>query len=426
MIHFEPAESLAASAQPDLPPSDEALLARFQPVFDRIAEGALAREQTRALAYEPVTWLREAGFGAIRVPQRYGGLGASLPQLFRLLVRLGEADSNLPQILRIHFSFVENRLNDEDEAVRAKWLARVVAGDLLGAAMAERTAVTGNSVSLTRVGEGWQVDGEKYYSTGTLYADWIVTSTADGDEHVSVIIPSDAPGVSRVDDWDGFGQRLTGSGTTRFEQVSVSEDQFIHRGRRGEPRRRPAYGTAFLQLVHLAALAGIARAVLRDGVALVQGRTRAFGIPGQSSPRHDPLVQRVIGRLSSLAFAAEAQVEAVAAAIDRIWQVSRTGEAGPELYADAEIRAFQGQQIVIQQVLEAATLLFEAGGASATSLPRGLDRHWRNARTIASHNPAILREAYIGDYYLNGVTPSEGWARRFAAKAEGVPQENLI
>lgn len=414
MIFADPVAAPAASPSLSSPPRDEELLRRFTPIFARIAEGTLQREEHRELAHEPVAWLREAGFGALRVPQRYGGLGASVPQLFRLLTLLGEADSNLPQILRAHFGFVEGRLNAPDESSRALWFPRIAAGELFGAAMAERTEVTRNSVTLTRDGEGWRVNGEKYYCTGTLYADWIAASTSDGDEHVAVAISTRAPGVTLVDDWDGFGQRLTGSGTTRFDNVLVSEDQVFRRFQPGSPRD-DSYITAFYQLVHLAGLAGIARAVQRDAIAFVQGRTRTFGIPGQSSPRHDPLVQRVIGRLSSLAFSAESLVEGVSAAIERAWQAHLAGEASEALYTEADIRAYQGQQIAIQQVLEATGLLFEVGGASATSTTRRLDRHWRNARTIASHNPAILREAYIGDYYLNGTIPGQAWAERFAA-----------
>ncbi|MFC5694766.1 acyl-CoA dehydrogenase family protein [Pseudomonas sp. GCM10022186] len=401
-------------AELSAPPADDELLVRFTPIFARIHEGALQREERRELAHEPVAWLREAGFGALRVPCAYGGLGASVPQLFRLLTLLGEADSNLPQILRAHFGFVEGRLNDEEDTHRDIWFPRIVAGELFGAAMAERTDATRNSVTLTREDDGWRVDGEKYYCTGTLYADWIAASTSDGDEHVAVAIPTRAPGVTRLDDWDGFGQRLTASGTTRFEGVKVNEEQLLRRFHSGEGRSA-TYITAFYQLVHLATLAGIARAVLRDGVAFVQGRTRTFGIPGQSSPRQDPLVQRVIGRLSSLAFSAESLVEGVAAAVERAWQAHKAGRATPELYAEADIRAYQAQQIAIGQVLEATTLLFEVGGASATSSTRRLDRHWRNARTVSSHNPAILREAYLGDYYLNGTVPSEAWAERFEA-----------
>ena len=69
----------------------ETLAAGFRPIFQRIASGAVEREQQRKLPYEPIQWLKESGFGAVRVPLEYGGGGASLPQLFQLLIELAEA-----------------------------------------------------------------------------------------------------------------------------------------------------------------------------------------------------------------------------------------------------------------------------------------------------------------------------------------------
>lgn len=89
----------------------QTLAAKYRPIFQRIADGALEREQSRTLPYEPIQWLKDAGFGAVRVPIEYGGGGASVPQLFELLIELAEADSNVPQALRGHFAFVEDRLN---------------------------------------------------------------------------------------------------------------------------------------------------------------------------------------------------------------------------------------------------------------------------------------------------------------------------
>lgn len=398
--------------------TDAELDARFAPIYQRIAEGAVAREQQRTLAHAPVAWLREAGLGAIRVPRSHGGLGASLPQLLRQLVRLGQADANLPQIFRAHFGFVEGRLAGNDAASQDYWFARVVAGELWGAAMAERSDSTGNTVQLSDDGDGYRLDGEKFYCTGTLYADWVAVVANHGDDFVSLAVPTRAPGVEVVDDWDGFGQRLTGSGTTGFRQVKVPRAHVLRRLAKGELRAE-SYLTAFYQAVHLATLAGIARAVLADAVSFVQGRTRAFGVPGQSQPAADPLVQRVVGSLSSLAFAAEAQVGAVGQSLQTVYEAGQHGEVPEQLYTDAEIHTFQAQQIVLPQVLEASTLLFEVGGASATSNSRRLDRHWRNARTLASHNPAIYREQALGDYYLNGVSPAQAWRARHAAASEG-------
>ncbi|WP_247436091.1 acyl-CoA dehydrogenase family protein [Bradyrhizobium sp. 139] len=60
--------------------SDGELEKRFAPVFQRIAAGAVERERNRALPFEAITLLKEAGFGALRVPVEFGGLGASLRQ----------------------------------------------------------------------------------------------------------------------------------------------------------------------------------------------------------------------------------------------------------------------------------------------------------------------------------------------------------
>ncbi|MEG0859438.1 MAG: acyl-CoA dehydrogenase family protein [Pseudomonas sp.] len=407
----------ASSAGLDYP----LLQARFAPVFDRIAQTAVAREQQRELAHEPVTWLREAGFGALRVPQALEGAQVSLPVLFRLLIDLAEADSNLPQIFRAHFGFVEGRLSSGDAASQRYWLAKVVEGQLWGAAMAERTDSTGNTVQLSAVDAqtpeaGWLLQGEKYYCTGAIYADWVAAVAMEDKDFVSVVVSTTAPGVSLEDDWDGFGQRLSGSGTTRFNQVAVAPEQVLRRFKPGELRAE-SYLSAFYQLFHLATLAGIARAVQRDATEFVQGRTRAFGIPGQSSPKDDPLVQRVIGRLSSLAYAAQTLVLGVAEVLQQVHQAELDGTVTEADYVEADIRTYQAQQIVLEQVLEATTLLFEVGGASATSQARRLDRHWRNARTLASHNPAIFRERALGNYYLNGVSPGAAWRELHAQHA---------
>ena len=386
------------------PASYEDLAERFRPIFKKIGEGAVAREQSRTLAFEAVTWLREAGFGALRVPQAHGGLGATLPQTFRLLIELGEADSNLPQIFRAHFAFVEERLNSKDEADRQRWFSLIVEGALFGAAMAEKTEGTETTVTLAKDGARWILDGYKYYSTGTIYSSWIVAVALEGTEYVSLAVPATAKGVTIEDDWDGFGQRLTGSGTTRFHQVAIGEDQILRRVSVEQPPKA-SYIIAYYQLFHLAALAGIARAVLKDALAFTQAKTRTFAVPGKSSPRHDPLVQSVIGRLASLSFTADTLVDGVADAIDEAYRTAIKGDDATELYTVANIKAYQAQQIVIEQVLEATTLLFEIGGASATSESRRFDRYWRNARTLASHNPLIHRERAIGDYWLNGTPP---------------------
>ncbi|WP_343583010.1 acyl-CoA dehydrogenase family protein [Herbaspirillum sp.] len=387
--------------------SAHALHQRFSDLFELVGKDAIAREAERRLLFEEVRQLKEAGFSSLRVPLAHGGAGVSLEDYFYLLIRLGEAESNLPQILRVNAGFTEMLLERKDDADTRRWLELIGSGKTFGAATSERNAATGNSVLLERDGNGHlRLNGEKYYSTGTLYADWILVRAHDDVSDFIVLVPADAPGVERVDDWDGFGQRLTGSGTTRFDNVLVDDKQVLDRYHSSQPRRNSIL-TSFYQTFHLAALAGIARAALRDAVAFTRPRTRTFGVPGNSSPRENPLVHRVVGRLASLAWSAEQLTLAVAREQDALYAARRAGTVTTEDYDALDIRTFEAQQIVLGQVLEATTLLFEVGGASATSATLRLDRHWRNARTLASHNPAIQREAAIGNYHLNGLPHDE-------------------
>ncbi|MDQ1608046.1 MAG: hypothetical protein QOE16_778 [Microbacteriaceae bacterium] len=393
---------------------DEEILERFRPVFARIAAGAVEREQNRRLPFEEIGWLREAGFGILRIPREYGGLGATTSQLVRVLVELGEADSNLPQALRGHCAFVENRLRTTNEGSRREWFDRIVAGALIGNAQAERGPETATTSVLEADQDGLTLTGEKFYSTGTIFADWVVTTAVIDGRHVSVMVSLDQPSVTRSDDWDGFGQRLTGSGTTRFDSARVQETHILPV--EDDEERSSASVTSFFQLVLLSTLSGIGRAVVRDAAEFVRGRTRTFGVPGTSSPKDDPLVQRVVGRLASLAFSAEELTLAAALRFDAIDEARKAGRVEDDLHTAAQMAVFKAQQIVLPAVIDATSLLFEVGGASATSENRRLDRHWRNARTIATHNPAIHRERVIGDYVLNDVLPVNWWVKAAQSK----------
>ncbi|UQE74775.1 acyl-CoA dehydrogenase family protein [Gordonia sp. PP30] len=407
--------------------TDARLTERFAPVFAEIAAGALDREADRVLPAEAVELLRESGFTRIRVPEQYGGLGATVPQFVRQLIALAEADSNLPQLLRGHFAFVESRLSHPEAAVRERWLRAVAAGEIIGNAQSENgsSSFWTNTTAVTPDGDGWSLSGRKFYSTGSLFADWIHTSAAvDADRTANVLVPSGAPGVERIDDWDGFGQRLTGSGTTVFDGVPVpDEDVEIHPN--GE--FSGTYLLAVLQLNHLATLAGIGQAAVRDAVAFVRQRSRNLINPRYPRPAADPQIQQVVGRIASASFAATATTLAAADAVGEIADAVVAGTATAELFDAADVAVFSAQTAVADLVLGAATELFEVGGASAVTDRFGLDRHWRNARTLASHNPAIYRQTLVGDYLLNGRPPSswaaDSWAavRESEAVGAGVP-----
>ncbi|RDK03929.1 acyl-CoA dehydrogenase family protein [Paraburkholderia lacunae] len=387
----------------------EQLANRFRPIFTRIAEGAVARDRSRDLPHDAIAWLKEAGFGAVRVPSRFGGAGASIPQLFQLITELAAADSNLPQALRAHFAFVENWLNAPPAAEQRTWFDRFVSGQLVGNAWTEVGSAEIGSVN-TKVSKKdgrWVVNGSKYYSTGSIFADWIDVYAQRSDDGSDVIaaVSTHQAGVIRKDDWDGFGQTTTGSGTTLFEDAVVDEHDVI------DFARRFRYQTAFYQLFHLATLAGIGQAVKRDAATLVRERTRIYSHGNAPRASDDAQIQQVVGEIASWAYAAEAVALQATRPSQRAYEAHFAGHAEAEHAANlaAEIESAQAQVVVSELVLRAATHLFNALGASATSTSKALDRHWRNARTVSSHNPLVYKARIAGDWAINGTEPPYKW-----------------
>ncbi|WP_277975990.1 acyl-CoA dehydrogenase family protein [Pantoea endophytica] len=387
----------------------EALASHFRPIFARIAEGTVARERERTLPHQPINWLKEAGFGTVRIPQEKGGWGASLPQLFQLLTELAEADSNLPQALRAHFAFVEDRLNQPDSAERDRWFSRFIDGELVGSGWTEiGTVKLGDVITRVTPGKsGWTLSGEKFYSTGTLFADWIDVYARRNDNQGDVIalVNTHQPGVTREDDWDGFGQRLTGSGTTRFANAHVEQEHVY------DFATRFRYQTAFYQHVLLATLAGIGRSVARDGAQAVAARNRVYSHGNGGAVREDAQILQVIGEITSLAFAVEATVIRATHSLQSAYVAHVSSDEAQIAAANvlAEAEAGQAQVIASEWVTRAATELFNALGASDTRISKALDRHWRNARTVSSHNPVVYKARDIGDWKVNGTAPTSVW-----------------
>jgi alkylation response protein AidB-like acyl-CoA dehydrogenase len=150
---------------------------------------------------------------------------------------------------------------------------------------------------------------------------------------------------------------------------------------------------------------------VRDTVAFVQQRSRNLLRPECASPKDDPLVQEVVGRLAGASFAADAITLAAAEQVEDAYQAVAAGQAGAEVLDRADTSVFSAQGQVIKLVLGLATELFEVGGASAVTERFRLDRHWRNARTLASHNPVIYRDRIVGEHLLAGTSPSAEPAR---------------
>lgn len=386
----------------------EKIAFRFRPIFQKIREKTEERENNRELLFEVVNWLKKEKFGAVRLPVEKGGLGASIVDLTELLTELAAADSNVTQSLRAHFSFTEMVLHADPSPVRDVWLERIANGDIIGNAWTETgpAKIGGFDTKVRKTKDGLRLSGTKYYSTGTIYADWILVLAADEDDnHVFAVVDKNGTGVEVVDDWNGFGQILTGTGTTHFHHTPLEQGKVLDKSFEAN------FLAGFFQLVHLATLSGIARAAVNDVAREVSNRTRNYSHSTAASSKEDAQVLQIVGRVHSLAYAVGAIAEKAAKSIQAAGEARFQGDEEKEqqINDQAEIEISTAQAIISRLTPEAATLIFDALGASATSIDKRLDRHWRNARTVASHNPLIYKERIVGDYIVNQTPPPYIW-----------------
>lgn len=387
--------------------------AALRELFDQVAEGAEQRERDDRNPFEAVDLVRDAGLGAFRLPVDRGGSGGSLRDLFGVLCRLAEADPQVAHILRSHFLFVEEQLRDSETDSRSRWLEQVRQGAVFGNATAELSKNDAGSLrwetQLTPDGRGFRLNGAKFFTTGTLFADfvYVVAGTASGAV-ARVVVPVDRPGVRVRDDWDGFGQRLTGSGSTTFEDVSIEPEEvfpFV-----SAPDDGRLWYSSFQQLYLQAVIVGVLRGIVRDAVALAHGRNRTYSHAAGATPAEDPQLQQVIGTLASNAYVAEVAVLAAADAQDRAVASVRDGVIDPDLDHQAALEASKAKVVVDDLGQRSATQLFDVGGASATRRSANLDRHWRNVRTLSSHNPTLYKARVIGEHHVNGILlPRNGY-----------------
>ncbi|WP_335990707.1 hypothetical protein [Glycomyces sp. MUSA5-2] len=382
--------------------------AAVAPVLHRLHEGAAERERERQYAFEEVKALAAERITLTGIATADGGAGGTVRDVADLVIAIARADSNVAQALRSSFLTANQVASRRDLPHRAVTLARLRDGHLFAGTANERSGGASGSVNtlLHRDSafdnpDGWIVDGEKYYSTGGLYADWFTGSAKSEDGTVyGFTVPVDRTGVERLDDFDAVGQRLTASGTTRLHAVRLAADEVVARD--NSQLEIPWLG-AFAQLYLAAVEAGIAAAALDDATWFAREKARPIKHSSAAVSSEDPYVRETVGQIAARAHAARSVVLLAAESIEATRHL--TGAEARAAGAEASVTVAQTGVIAIESALKAAELVFDVAGGSITNRSLGFDRHWRNARTVANHNPRQWKAAVAGAYRITGEEP---------------------
>ncbi|MGK3115495.1 SfnB family sulfur acquisition oxidoreductase [Candidatus Pantoea formicae] len=367
---------------------------------DTFRSGAARRDRTRELPHAELQRYFQSGLGAVTVPQEYGGIGLSCADLAAIFVLLSAADGSIGQVPQNHFYALEVLRINGNEAQKKRLYAEVLAGIHLGNALAEfsSSAAHQRSTAITRQPEGLRLNGDKFYATGALFADRIPTlALADEGKEQLVFVPRYQDGVTVIDDWSGFGQRTTGSGSVQFREVEIAAEDVVPFQTAFE---RPTTVGPFAQIMHAAVDQGIAREAFDDLLAFVRERARPWPDSGVEQASEDPLTLDRIGRLAARLSAGDALLTIAGDAVDAAQR-----DSSAENVALASVEVAKARAWTTDVSLEAGNLLFELGGSRSSLREHNLDRHWRNARTHTLHDPVRWKYPAIGNYLLNGVLP---------------------
>ena len=383
---------------------DAQALAVAHEVAHQLAQRASQRDRERQLPYDEVDLFSQSGLWAITVPKAYGGAGVSYVTLTQVIQIIAAADPSIGQLPQNHLGLVDVIALTGSVAQKQYFFGEVLQGKRFGNGFSEKG--TKNVLDVrTRVaedGDGYRIDGTKFYSTGALFADYVpILGLDESRRGWLAYVPKGTAGLQVVDDWSGFGQRTTASGTVIAAGVRVPASHVFAAYRVSE---QPTLNGPVSQIIQAAIDAGIARAALDDTLTFVRERTRPWVDSGVERAADDPLLLSEIGRVHIQLHAAEALLERAARTLDEI--AARTVPPDEDDVARASVAVGEAKVLTTEVALLASEKLFELAGTQSTLAEHNLDRHWRNARTHTLHDPVRWKYHLVGNYFLNGVKPA--------------------
>jgi len=346
--------------------------------------------------------VRDSGLLTIGIPAALGGGGASWPQLMQVVQIIATADSSMAQVYGFQHVLVSTCQLFGTPAQSRRLLEGTVAnrwfwGNTLNPLDRRLALVTTKAGRVLR--------GDKSYSTGSLDSDMLIVSALEDTTGKLIVaaVPTARPGIELFDDWDNMGQRQTDSGSSRFTDVVVHDDEILGPpGPLGSPfaSLRPCIP----QLVFTHVFLGLAQGALAEAKDYVRTRTKPWLGTKLESNTQDPYVLSHFGDMVSQLTGAQAAADLAAAALDRAW---RRGDAiTPDERGQLAISVAAAKVLASRAVLDITAQIFEVTGAGGTGGKWGFDRYWRNARTLTLHDRLDYKLSDLGQWFLNDQWPT--------------------
>lgn len=250
-----------------------------------LAPNAEAWEADRAAPREMFQAAGDAGLLGLLVPQDQGGKGVSYVALLMMLEALAKVDMAAAFALIVHNNHARAIAVSGSDYLNRTYLADMIAGRTVGAFLL--TEPQGGSdaaaISTTAIEDGdhYIINGAKAWISNTPTADIlnVFAQTKPGAKArgiLSIQVPADAPGVTRLPAYEMMGGYAIGAGGFEFRDVRVSKSHLMLPAGKGF---QAAMGGIDIARAGVAAMcAGMLRAGLDTAMPRLLTR-HAFGAP---------------------------------------------------------------------------------------------------------------------------------------------------
>jgi alkylation response protein AidB-like acyl-CoA dehydrogenase len=390
----------------DLIPVAKALRREFEAT-------AAALDATGEYPLRNMELIVETGLDAMCFPREWGGVASKSPHedleaVAEIFTELAAGESSTAQIFTVHRNLVLGLLSGN--GISEEWKRKIYnevryEGARFCSPASEPTKKRFSfRTACTPADGGVRITGRKYFATGCEGAryGWLPVlldgypSVEEGGLY-NAVVRLDAEGVTLNHDWDNMGQRATGSGSVTFQNVFVPDG--LH--------WKPGVGADFVsttnvngpasQVVMSAILLGMGLGALDALCAYVRDRVRPSE-QSWASQAESPIIQHQVGRYSAMLAAARAALREAARAV-----ADFTRNGGRR--AEVSLKMMQAKVSILDATLTTAGDLHRHCGGMSTSNAFRLDRFWRNARALSTHDSQDIKLQQIGRYVLSGIEP---------------------
>lgn len=324
--------------------------------------------------WEGIKALAQAELMGMLLPPPYGGTGADYLSFVLVTEEVARACPNTALVYVTHMASSFAILVGGQEGFKREWLPQLARGDKL-AAFAATEADSGANVLATkttaaRLGDGYQVNGNKIYITSAdeadLYLTAVLTSPQPGPAGLSLLaIEKGIPGYSLGRKFVRMGFNGTSNGELFFANCQVPADHLIGPEGGYMGIAMPLVGVGMLGAG--ATALGIAQAALES--CLTHAKQRV--VAGQPLGGYQG-VQFLVSEISAL----------VEAGRGLLYTAARTHQTAPP---GVPVHALQAKLFASEMAVRVTDMALQLHGGAGYTNEYSVERLYRDARGLTLH-----------------------------------------